>query len=107
MGNNFANDNGGDSIQAVAGSLLTDGQTFTVSDATKTFTFELDSNGKVTTGNIAVPFSSTSTAGQVATAITAAINSVSWIPTGIGQTTTTRYAGGLDAGAAVDAASKR
>ena len=105
VGNNFANDNGGDSIQAVAGNLLTDGQTFTVSDATKTFTFELDSNGKVTTGNIAVPFSSTSTAGQVATAIAAAINSVSWIPTGIGQTTTTRYAGGLDAGAAVDAAS--
>ena len=111
VGNNFANDNQGDSIQAVAATnptthlaTLTDGQTFTISDATKTFTFELDNNNSVAAGNIRVAFTAGDSAATIATKLAAAINSTSWIPDGLGQTTTTRTAGGLYARATVDAA---
>ncbi len=101
VGNNFANDNGGDGIIAVAGSQLVDGQKFKISDATTTYVFELDSNNKVTTGNIRVAFTATDNAATVAKAIAAAINSISWIPTGLGTTTSARYAGGIYANATV------
>ena len=104
VGNNFANDNNGDSIQAVAGSQLVDGQTFQISDATQTFTFELDSNNKWNSSNIRVPFTAADSAATVAAAIANAINSVSWIPPGLGQTTTSRKYGGLDANATVTGA---
>jgi hypothetical protein len=100
--NNFANDNNGNSIRAVAGNLLVDGTKFTISDANRTFTFELDSNGSVTTGNIRVAFKSTDTAATVAAALAAAINSVSWIPNGLSAANPTRYAQGLYVSAAVD-----
>ncbi|MEN6335145.1 MAG: hypothetical protein ABFE01_12860, partial [Phycisphaerales bacterium] len=105
VGNNFDNDNNGRSIQAVAaaGTLL-DGQKFTVSDATKTFTFELDTNNSVTAGNIRVAISSTDSAATIATKLAAAINSVSWIPPNLGQAGVTRYYGGLDARATVTGA---
>ncbi len=102
VGNNFANDDQGNGIQAVAGSLLADGKTFTISDANRTFTFELDSNNTFTRGNVQVPFQTTDSAATVATKLAAAINSVSWIPYGLGQTTTTRYTEGLYARATLN-----
>ncbi|MCG2683351.1 MAG: GEVED domain-containing protein, partial [Planctomycetales bacterium] len=101
VGNNFANDNQGRGIQTVAGSLLVDGKTFTISDATRTFTFELDSNSSFTKGNIQVAFKATDNAAAIAAKLAAAINSVSWIPAGLGQTAPTRYYDGLYARATV------
>ena len=103
VGNNFANDNQGDSIQALSGSQLVDGQTFKISDATQTFTFELDSNNKITSGNIRVPFTAADSASTVAASIANAINSQSWIPPGLGQTDDLRKEGGLYANATVPA----
>ena len=66
------------SILAPAGAALTDGATFQVSDATGhtvTFQFHLSTdNTSVAPGNVAVPYSSTSTAAQVAANIAAAVN---------------------------------
>ncbi len=64
-------------IFAVAGSELVDGETFTIDDRANTPTvFEFDSNGSVTGGRVAVPFTGASTPAQVASAIRTAINSV-------------------------------
>ena len=83
VGNNFSNDYQGHGIQAVAGNALLDGQTFTISDAMLTVTFEFDSNNNLTNNkNIRIPFKSTDSLATVASAIAAAINSVSWIPAG-------------------------
>ena len=68
-------------ILTVAGAQLLDGQTFTLSNGTVTKTFEFDKrltvggagNG-VAPGHVAVLFSSTDLAGDVATAVAAAIN---------------------------------
>ena len=107
VGNNFANDDQGHGIQAVAGSTLTDGQTFKISDANVTYTFEFDliptggtSNG-VAYGNIPIQFRSTDPATTIAASIAAAINSVSWIPPGLSPLTPSRKIGGLYARATV------
>ncbi|MCE5266813.1 MAG: hypothetical protein LLG00_02875, partial [Planctomycetaceae bacterium] len=105
VGNNYDNDNQGHSIQAVAaaGTLL-DGQKFTIADATKTFTFELDTNNSVASDSIRVAISSTDSAATVAAKLATAINSVSWIPAGLGQAGVTRYSNGLYACATVTGA---
>ena len=101
VGNNVANDNQGNAIQAVDGTMLVDGRTFTISDAKRTFTFELDGNSTFTQGNIQVAFKSTDSAETVAAALAAAINSVSWIPAGLSEASPDRYAEGLYARATV------
>ena len=64
-------------ITTVAGSLLVDGETFTLNDGTNTATvFEFDSGGGVGGGNIAVPFTGGDSAATVAAAIQTAINGV-------------------------------
>ncbi|MBN1394825.1 MAG: pre-peptidase C-terminal domain-containing protein, partial [Pirellulales bacterium] len=102
VGNNFANDNGGNAIQAVAGNLLVDGQTFTISDANRTFTFELDSNNTFTKGNVQVSFKAADSATTVASSLAAAINSISWIPEGLSELSPDRHAEGLYARASRD-----
>jgi hypothetical protein len=65
------------SITAVAGSLLVDGQTFTLNDGVNAATiFEFDSNSSVTGGHIAVPFTNGDSAATVAASIRTAINNV-------------------------------
>lgn len=65
------------SITAIAGSLLVDGETFTISDGTNTPTiFEFDSGGGVGGGNIAVTFTGGDSDTTVASAIASAINGV-------------------------------
>lgn len=65
------------SITAVAGSLLVDGETFTLNDGIHTPTvFEFDSNAAVSPGNVAVTFTGGDSASTVAAAILAAINGV-------------------------------
>ncbi len=102
VGNNFANDNQGHGIQAVSGSLLVDGETFTISDATRTFTFEFDNNNTFTQNNTQVVFNTTDSAAAIAAKLAAAINSASWIPEGLSETAPTRYSEGLYARATVD-----
>ncbi len=102
VGNNFANDNQGHGIQAVPGSLLVDGDTFTISDATRTFTFEFDNNNTFTQDNIRIAFNTTDRAAAIAAKFAAAINSTSWIPEGLSETAPTRYSEGLYARAIVD-----
>ena len=73
-------------VADVAGSL--DGKTFTVSDGTNTFTFELDTDGVSTAGawgatgvaNIRVKISAGALAADVASAVKAAINGVDNLP---------------------------
>jgi hypothetical protein len=61
-------------LTAVAGSLLVDGETFTLPDGVgQTGVFEFDDDGSVTPGNILVPFDATMTADQVAVAVESAI----------------------------------
>ena len=63
-------------IVTVPGAALVDGETFTINDgAGEMTTFEFDSNGSVTPGNVAVTFAAANTAGTVASSITAAVNS--------------------------------
>jgi putative Ig domain-containing protein len=65
------------SIQTINGSNLADGATFTISDGTHAPTiFEFDSNGAVTTGNLAVPFTNAQLATTVKTTIINTINGV-------------------------------
>lgn len=65
------------SITAIAGSLISDGETFTLGDGIHpAVVFEFDKDSVVTPGNVAVPITDTMTAAQVARAILDAINSV-------------------------------
>jgi len=63
------------SIVAPAGSGLTDGETFTLSDGVHSVTFEFDDTGSVATGNWPISFLPSYTAQQVADAIVAAVDS--------------------------------
>jgi hypothetical protein len=64
-------------IEAVAGGVLTDGETFTLSDGVNTpTTFEFDDNASVTPGNVAIVFAAPDTADIVAGAIATAVNGV-------------------------------
>ena len=60
---------------APAGSTLTDGDLFTLSDGGRTLTFEFTSDGTVGLSNVPVPFSATDARFVVARAIRDAINS--------------------------------
>ncbi len=60
-------------IQAVAAALLSDGETFDVSDGTTTETYEFDTGGGVSPGNIAVDISTAVTAEDVSAALVAAL----------------------------------
>ena len=60
-------------ILALPGTDLADGETFTITDQGGPRTFEYDSNGIVTPGNIRVPIQRSFTAEQVATAIAESI----------------------------------
>ncbi|HWB07900.1 MAG TPA: choice-of-anchor L domain-containing protein [Pirellulales bacterium] len=67
----------GFTISAPAGSAITDGATFQISDNsqhTVTFQFHLTNGKPVPNGVVAVPYQTTSTAPQVAAAIAAAVN---------------------------------
>jgi hypothetical protein len=65
------------SITAVAGSLLIDGETFTLDDGVNDpVVFEFDDDSNVASGNIAVEFTGGDSAATVASAIQAAINGV-------------------------------
>lgn len=65
------------SITAVIGSLLVDGEAFTLNDGfNPAKTFEFDNNSTTLPGNIPVVFNASMTVTQVATAILNAINSV-------------------------------
>jgi hypothetical protein len=62
---------------AIAGLLLVDGETFTLSDGVNPPTiFEFDKNGAVTPGNVAVAITNVMTAAAVKTVMLAVINSV-------------------------------
>jgi hypothetical protein len=54
---------------------VSDGQVIVLDDGTRRLTFELDSNSSITSGNIRVAFTSTSTAEDVAQALSNAIGS--------------------------------
>lgn len=63
------------SITAIAGALLNDGETFTIDDGVNpAVTFEFDSGGGVTPGNVPVPFTPADTDLVVAANIRSAIN---------------------------------
>jgi hypothetical protein len=64
----------GGTIDVVAGIALVDGETFTIGDGVTYTTFEFDSDGRVTPGHVAVPFSSHATTLQVRDAIIAAVS---------------------------------
>lgn len=83
------------SIVAIAGSLVADGETFTLDDGTgnPTKTFEFDKDATVTAGNVTVAITDAMTDGQVAQAIVDAINSVGSLLT-ITAAFATRSAGG-------------
>ncbi|MCR9295349.1 MAG: Ig-like domain-containing protein [bacterium] len=59
---------------APAGADLVDGDTFLLTDAGNSITFEFTTDSSVTPGHVAVRFTATDTAAQVATAIRNAIN---------------------------------
>jgi hypothetical protein len=54
---------------------MTDGQTFTVNDGTRTVTFEFDNNGQVATGNIPIVFTPGTTAEAMAETMVQALAS--------------------------------
>lgn len=62
------------SIQAIAGGLIADTETFTINDGSTAVIFEFDKNGMVTPGRTPVVITNDYTAAQVATAIVTAIN---------------------------------
>jgi hypothetical protein len=64
----------GGTIEAVAGAALVEGETFTIGDGVTFTTFELDSDGAVTPGHVAVPVTPQATTLQVRDAIIAAVN---------------------------------
>ncbi|MEZ6135389.1 MAG: tandem-95 repeat protein [Pirellulaceae bacterium] len=65
---------------------ITEGQTFTISDGRRTITFEYDLDGLVTSGNVALDFSSAATAADLAvvTQQALAISSLNITPTLVG-----------------------
>lgn len=63
-------------IRAPAGSALSDGNTFSLSNGTTVVVFEFDNNGAVASGNRRVPFTTTDSPAVVATAVANAINGV-------------------------------
>lgn len=65
----------GFTLTAPAGSAISDGDTFTLSDGLKSVVFEFDSNSSTITGNRRIIFSSGSSAALMATRIRDAINS--------------------------------
>ncbi len=64
------------SLVPPAGSDITDGDTFTISDGIKTLTFEYDDDDSVAEGNVRVSFQASDTAQQVGGSIRDAINSL-------------------------------
>jgi hypothetical protein len=60
-------------ILCFAGSVIVDGDEITISDGVLTKTFEFDSNGRIDSGNIAVPYASNHSATQVRNALLAKI----------------------------------
>jgi hypothetical protein len=64
----------GGTIDVVPGVALVDGETFTIGDGASFTTFELDSDGQVAAGHVAVPFSSHSSTVDVRDAIITAVN---------------------------------
>src|SRR5690606_7693097 len=64
-------------VPAAGGGLggMTDGQTFTVNDGTRTVTFEFDNNGQVASGNIPIVFTPGSTAEALAQTVVQALAS--------------------------------
>ncbi|GAB6185874.1 GEVED domain-containing protein [Thermopirellula anaerolimosa] len=71
-------------LRAPAGSSITDGQRFTISNGTTVVTFEFDSNSTVTAGNRRIPFNTTDSATVIAASVMNAINAVA----GFGVTAT-------------------
>ncbi|MCL6502049.1 MAG: tandem-95 repeat protein [Pirellulales bacterium] len=61
-------------LPATGGAAIGDGQRFTVSDGTTTVTFEFDSNGVVTPGNVAIPFTAATSMRDLSVAVAEAIN---------------------------------
>src|SRR5262249_49475838 len=64
-----------------------------VSDGTSTLTFEMDDNGSVAAGNLAIPFTTTQTAAQIEASIAQAINNAN--SAGSTQATAVVLAAGL------------
>jgi hypothetical protein len=75
VGNNFDNDGRWRELTVPAGAKITDGQTFSITDATQTVMFEFDGSATpaVTAGNVRVAFKSTDSAETVAASIATAI----------------------------------
>ncbi len=61
-------------LPVTGGAAIGDGQRFTISDGTNIVVFEFDSNSFVTPGNVAIPFTSTTSLRDLATAVADAIN---------------------------------
>ncbi len=97
VANNFANDNQGHGIVVDPAHLPTDGQTFSLSDGSVTYTFEFDSNGVWHSSNNRIQFKSSDSTATIVNDIYNAINKVSWIPDGLSALKPSRTAGGLDA----------
>jgi hypothetical protein len=64
----------GGTIDVVPGIALVDGETFTIGDGATFTTFELDSDGEVAPGHVAVPFTPHASTVDVRDAIIAAVN---------------------------------
>lgn len=62
-------------LPVTGGAAIGDGQRFTISDGINIVVFEFDSNGFVTPGNVAIPFTSGTSLRDLATAMADAINS--------------------------------
>jgi hypothetical protein len=64
-------------IPVAGGAALADGETFTITDGTRTAIFEFDTDGATTPNNIAIPISNADSANDIATKLVAAIGSTS------------------------------
>ena len=75
LGDNTDNDFGGRGIQATAGSNITDGQVFTISNGTLAINFQFIHSGETPAqGNVGVTFSASDSAATVASEIATAIS---------------------------------
>jgi len=79
-------------VPRLGAAMISDGETFTISDGTLTRTFEFDSNGAITAGNLPIPFSSLNNVDQIAALVIGTINgvgfnglSLSYLGAGTGQ----------------------
>lgn len=61
-------------LPSTGGAAIGDGQRFTISDGTNSVVFEFDSNAFVTSGNVAIPFTPTTSLRDLAMAVADAIN---------------------------------